>query len=815
MLCRQSLRARARSALLRTLATRAAISEVPSAGSHAAHRAADRRPAARGAAGAPRDAAGARRAGRGSDGRHRNPPPPPHGLQQLEAQLLASGSVQDLLGLHSRWRGHLTASHLRACWNNLGHSRQPLRQRRAALSGPAFRALCRDSAASVADWSPAQCIQLLCNLARLRVRETPAEQLWGATEAALLDALHGASGPWLGGGGGEGGGDTAVGGGGGGGEKDITAKRLARAAWASAAWASAAGGRQPVALLDAIATAARPHLADFAPQGLCNLVWASATVGHAPHRLFDSVAAEGMARVAEFNAQDMSNMAWAFAKAGKPAPELFDALAAEVARRGVGGFKPQELANTAWAFAKVAHAAPALFDALSGRSLLSLDAFSPQGLANTAWAYATAGHAAPELFDAIAAEAAPRLSQFKPQELSILAWACAADGAAGNCRGKPSAAPVPLLFDALAAEVARRGVGGFKPQELANTAWAFAKARRSAPALFDALSEAAAPRLAEFDPQGLANTAWAFASAGHAAPELFDAIAAEAAPRLSQFSPLGLTSLAWAFAVFDHRPETQSAGLFRAGFAGRCDELAPHFEAEHLSQLHQARLWLGGEGCEGEGWSGEGGGRGGGGGGEGGGRGGGGGGGVGGVGGVGGGVGVGGVGVGGGEEGGGRCGVLLPSPELLRRAKEAFVSWPVQSSQMQRQVGEALALMGLSPHEEVLVENGYSLDFVVEWRGQRLGVEVSGPDHFIGSSPCGAHLLKQRQMRRLGWRVADVPYWEWVEATRGGERQRRTAYLAAVLEAATASVVGEQTETRDRGERGVGGELSESREVSG
>ena len=149
------------------------------------------------------------------------------------------------------------------------------------------------------------------------------------------------------------------------------------------------------------------------------------------------------------------------------------------------------------------------------------------------------------------------------------------------------------------------------------------------------------------------------------------------------------------------------------------------------------------------------------------------------------------------------------------RAKEAFVSWPVQSSQMQRQVGEALALMGLSPHEEVLVENGYSLDFVVEWRGQRLGVEVSGPDHFIGSSPCGAHLLKQRQMRRLGWRVADVPYWEWVEATRGGERQRRTAYLAAVLEAATASVVGEQTETRDRGERGVGGELSESREVSG
>ena len=68
-------------------------------------------------------------------------------------------------------------------------------------------------------------------------------------------------------------------------------------------------------------------------------------------------------------------------------------------------------------------------------------------------------------------------------------------------------------------------VNEFEPQESSNTVWAFATAGHAAPALFDGVAKAAAPRLHEFKPQNFANTVWAFATAGHAAPALFDAVA--------------------------------------------------------------------------------------------------------------------------------------------------------------------------------------------------------------------------------------------------------------------------------------------------
>ena len=39
------------------------------------------------------------------------------------------------------------------------------------------------------------------------------------------------------------------------------------------------------------------------------------------------------------------------------------------------------------------------------------------------------------------------------------------------------------------------------------------------------------------------------------------------------------------------------------------------------------------------------------------------------------------------------------------------------------------------PAEEVVLHAGYSLDFVVKWRGQWVGVEVDGPSHFQGREP--------------------------------------------------------------------------------
>ncbi len=55
---------------------------------------------------------------------------------------------------------------------------------------------------------------------------------------------------------------------------------------------------------------------------------------------------------------------------------------------------------------------------------------------------------------------------------------------------------------------------------------------------------------------------------------------------------------------------------------------------------------------------------------------------------------------------------------------------------------------------------------------------------FLGREPSGATVLKRRQMRQLGWRLAWVPYWEW-DAQKGSEA--RAAYLSAKLEAAAAA----------------------------
>jgi hypothetical protein len=78
-------------------------------------------------------------------------------------------------------------------------------------------------------------------------------------------------------------------------------------------------------------------------------------------------------------------------------------------------------------------------------------------------------------------------------------------------------------------------------------------------------------------------------------------------------------------------------------------------------------------------------------------------------------------------------------------------------------VGNTLSSLGLSPQEEVRTEEGYSLNFVVEWQGQRVAIEVDGPYHFVGRKPSGATLLKRRQLRHFGWHLVSIPYWEWIE----------------------------------------------------
>jgi len=674
----------------------------------------------------------------------------------LNGLLTKTTTARELLELHEQYGSDFNHVNLATCWSRLGRVRAG-GERRWLLSddGARLGALREQTQEQLRTFGAREVANTAHALARLALRGAAWASLWNEFERAALTR-----------------------------RSEFGPQELANTAWAFAtaghaapalfeaiaeesagcvraftpqaltntAWAFATAGHAAPALLEAIAGESAGRVREFKPQELANTAWAFATAGHAAPALFEAIAGEATRRVRELNPQDLAITVWAFATAGHAAPALFEVIAGEATRR-VRELNPQDLAITAWAFATAGHTAPALFEAIAEEASGRVHEFNPQALANTAWAFATAGHAAPALLEAIVVEAAGRVRELNPQELANTAWAFATAGhadpalfeaiaeeAAGRVREfKPqelantawafatAGHAAPALFGAIAEEAAGR-VREFKPQELANTAWAVATAGHAAPALLEAIAVEAAGRVRELNPQNLANTAWAFATAGHAAPALFEAIAEEAARRVGELNPQELANTAWAYAASDHHAVESS--LFDQRFARRCDALAHEFNSKDLSQLHQWRLWYE---CE------------------------------------------------------RACSNGLPEAALLARCDAAFRASEVTVSHFQRQVAETLVSLGASVQEEVVLEEGYSLDLVVDWRGERLAVEVDGPWHFVGREPTGATLLKRRQLKHFGWWLVSVPYWEWDEqdpCDQKTAREQRAAYLSTLLEAA-------------------------------
>jgi hypothetical protein len=86
----------------------------------------------------------------------------------------------------------------------------------------------------------------------------------------------------------------------------------------------------------------------------------------------------------------------------------------------------------------------------------------------------------------------------------------------------------------------------------------------------------------------------------------------------------------------------------------------------------------------------------------------------------------------------------------------------------------------MSPEEEVLTLSGYRLDAIVEVNGEKVGIEVDGPSHFINREPTGSTLLKHRQVSTLdNVQIISVPYWEWNKL--GKDCVKKQDYLRAKL----------------------------------
>jgi hypothetical protein len=126
-----------------------------------------------------------------------------------------------------------------------------------------------------------------------------------------------------------------------------------------------------------------------------------------------------------------------------------------------------------------------------------------------------------------------------------------------------------------------------------------------------------------------------------------------------------------------------------------------------------------------------------------------------------------------------KSGINLP-PALREECRQAFVSQSYRLSRLQNDVISELSSIGMSPEEEVLTPSGYRLDALVEVNGEKVGIEVDGPYHFMNQEPTGSTLLKRRQVSTLDdICIVSVPYWDWDKL--GNDRSKKQEYLRAKL----------------------------------
>jgi len=108
----------------------------------------------------------------------------------------------------------------------------------------------------------------------------------------------------------------------------------------------------------------------------------------------------------------------------------------------------------------------------------------------------------------------------------------------------------------------------------------------------------------------------------------------------------------------------------------------------------------------------------------------------------------------------------------------------VNVSHFQKTMQSALESMNWPHTTEAFVEDLFSVDFTLKGCSKpKVALEADGPTHFIKNTrqPMGPSLLRRRLLRKLGWTVVNVPYWEWDYS---GEKGQQAIYLVKAVVAA-------------------------------
>jgi hypothetical protein len=503
-------------------------------------------------------------------------------------------------------------------------------------------------------------------------------------------------------------------------------------------------------ILNEIAVHATPILSKFDARHLSNLIYSFGLAGYSPEvevgrkildvvaleDIFSEIAVHATPILSKFDARSLSNLIYScgiteYVPMVEGGCTIMDILALEAMSK-LHQFNSQDLSNMLWSYAKLESSNSVLFKT-AGDSIVDmndLSEFWPQALSNIIWSFATAGKSHPKLFSKFGDHivAMDDLSGFKPQGLSNIIWAYAAAGESHPQLYNKLANQIvgmkdlrqflpqnfsniiwsyatagkshPKLFSKFGEHiVGMMDLGQFKPQELSNLLWAYATAGQLHPLLFQKLAQVAIARCNEFNSQDIANLLWAYATVAIIDQHLFTSFAPAVKSVLGKCNSQALANIAWSYAVANVNDHL----IFNIDFADALHSKADDFGLKDLSQLYQWQLWQDKL----------------------------------------------------------KSGINLP-PALREKCHQAFDLQLPQPSNLQDDVMFELSSIGLLTKEEVLTPSGYRLDALVEVNGEKVGIEVDGPSHFINQEPTGSTLLKRRQFSTLDdIRIVSVPYWEW------------------------------------------------------
>jgi hypothetical protein len=248
------------------------------------------------------------------------------------------------------------------------------------------------------------------------------------------------------------------------------------------------------------------------------------------------------------------------------------------------------------------------------------------------------------------------------------------------------------------------------------------------------MSLEAVAKAKDFNPQNIANLLWALATSGVSpSAALVQAMSSAAVAKAKDFNLQNIANLLWALATSGVLPD---AALVRSILG----ELSSEMVSEGKLQLHQFFLFNS----------------------------------------------------------------LSPHPvdvslcaDFAALCKAAFVAHSSSSaspSALQKDVARALRELVSEEvlEEQVLEDSGYSVD--MRLAGTRIVVEVDGPHHYLQGQG-GVHVVdgstqfKARILKRLGWTVLQIPYFEWRPLkTPEDQAEYLSALLASAEMAVSASV---------------------------